>query len=138
MKIPPGGASGHANGAAVQQNSCADAQANQQWQFQPTDSGYYQVVNRNAAAQSHNNLVWDVNGGSWAIADQTPVQLWTFVGGTNQQWMPVPLGNGAYQFVARHSSKCLDTPGASTAVRLQLQQYTCNGTAAQSFTLQQK
>jgi Ricin-type beta-trefoil lectin domain-like len=52
--------------------------------------------------------------------------------------MPVSVGNGAYEFIARNSSKCLDVPGASTAVLLGLQQYDCNGTGAQSYTLQQK
>jgi hypothetical protein len=52
--------------------------------------------------------------------------------------MPVPLGNGAYKFVARNSSKCLDVPGASMAAPTALQQFDCNGTAAQSFTLQPK
>jgi hypothetical protein len=66
------------------------------------------------------------------------IQLWGYAGATNQQWMPVPVGNGVYKFVARNSSKCLDVPGASSAVLISLQQYDCNGTAAQSYTLQQK
>jgi Ricin-type beta-trefoil lectin domain-like/Bacterial Ig-like domain (group 2) len=128
---------GTTNGTVVQQYTCG-AQTNQEWQFQPTDSGYYQVVNRNASSQAGHNLVWDVSGGAWAVANGVSVQLWAYGGGTNQQWMPVSLGNGAYKFVARNSSKCLDVPGASSAVLTRLQQYDCNGTAAQSFTLQQK
>jgi glucosylceramidase len=95
-------------------------------------------VNRNALTNTGHNQVWDVNGGPWATANQTIVQLWNYVGGTNQQWMPVSLGNGLYKFVARNSSKCLDVPDASSAVLTQLQQYDCNGTGAQSYTLQQK
>jgi Ricin-type beta-trefoil lectin domain len=129
---------GTGNGTLVQQYTCAASQANQEWQFQPTDSGYYRVVNRNAYNATATNVVWDVTGGPWATADQIPVQLWSYVGNTNQQWMPVPLGNGAYKFVARNSSKCLDVPGASLVVSGHLQQYDCNGTGAQSYTLQQK
>jgi Bacterial Ig-like domain (group 2)/Ricin-type beta-trefoil lectin domain-like len=129
---------GTGNGTLVQQYTCAASQANQEWQFQPTDSGYYRVVNRNAYNATATNVVWDVTGGPWATADQIPVQLWSYVGNANQQWMPVPLGNGAYKFVARNSSKCLDVPGASLVVSGHLQQYDCNGTGAQSFTLQQK
>jgi hypothetical protein len=44
-------------------------------------------------------------------------------------------GNGYYHFVARSTGKCLDVPGASTADGVQLQQYTCSGTAAQSFKM---
>jgi hypothetical protein len=129
---------GYANGTAIQQYTCGTAQANQEWQFQPTDSGYYQVVSRNALIHTGHNVVWDVTGGAWATANQIDIQLWAYAGGTNQQWMPVSLGNGAYKFVVRNSSKCLDVPGASSAVHIRLQQYDCNGTAAESFTLQQK
>jgi hypothetical protein len=126
------------NGTVVLQYTCGGAQTNQEWQFQATDSGYYQVVNRNALNNTGLNQVWDVNGGPWATANQVMVQLWNYVGGTNQQWMPVSLGNGVYKFVARNSSKCLDVPDASSVVLTQLQQYDCNGTAAQSYALQQK
>jgi hypothetical protein len=40
-----------------------------------------------------------------------------------------------YHFVERHDGKCLDVPAASSADSVQLQQYTCNGTGAQSFSL---
>jgi hypothetical protein len=88
--------------------------------------------------QKGQNLVWEVAGGPYATANQVAIELWSYGGGTNQQWMPVSVGNGAYEFIARNSSKCLDVPGASTAVLLGLQQYDCNGTGAQSYTLQQK
>jgi hypothetical protein len=129
---------GYSNGTALLQDTCGTAQANQEWQFQPTDSGYYQIVNRYALMRTGQNVVWQVAGGPWATTSQASVQLWGYLGGTNQQWMPVSLGNGAYKFVARHSSKCLDVPGASSAVLTQLQQYDCNGFAAQSYALRQK
>jgi len=129
---------GISNGTVLQQYTCGAAQTNQEWQFQATDSGYYQVINRNALILTGNLLVWDVTGGPPATADQVKIQLWSSWGGTNQQWMPVSLGNGVYNFVARNSSKCLDVPNASTAVYTQLQQYDCNGTGAQSYTLLQK
>jgi Ricin-type beta-trefoil lectin domain-like/Bacterial Ig-like domain (group 2) len=126
------------DGTVVDQYTCGGAQTNQEWQFQPTDSGYYQIVNRNALLQTGQNLVWEVAGGANATANQLALELWSYGEATNQQWMPVSVGNGAYEFIARNSSKCLDVPGASTAVLLGLQQYDCNGTGAQSYTLQQK
>jgi glucosylceramidase len=122
----------------VQQYTCGGAQTNQEWQFQPTDSGYYQVVNRNALSRADQNLVWDISGGPWSTEDDIKIQLWTYVGQTNQQWMPIALESGAYKFVGRNSGKCLDVPDASSAVLTQLQQYDCNGSGAQSYTLQQK
>ncbi|WP_244298395.1 RICIN domain-containing protein [Micromonospora cremea] len=63
------------------------------------------------------------------------IQLWSYSGGNNQQWRAEPEGGGYYRLVNRNSGKCLDVPGASTADSVQLVQYTCNGTAAQSFRL---
>ncbi len=72
-----------------------------------------------------------------STANSALLQLWAYGGGNNQQWQPVAEGSGWYHFVNRNSGKCLDTPSASTADSVQLQQYTCNGTAAQSFRLAQ-
>ncbi|MFJ1585182.1 RICIN domain-containing protein [Streptomyces sp. NPDC088197] len=116
-----------ANGTAVQQYAC-NGSAAQQWQFTATDSGYYRIGVSTAPAQ-----VWDVTGVS--TADSAATQLWLYGGGSNQQWQPVAESSGAFHFVNRNSGKCLDVPGASTADSVQLQQYTCNGTTAQSFNV---
>jgi hypothetical protein len=116
-----------ANGTAVQQFTCNGTTA-QEWQFQTTSAGFFRVNNFNNVAQ-----VWDVTNVS--TADSAPVQLWAYGGGLNQQWQPVQEANGDYHFVSRNSSKCLDIPAASTADSVQLQQFTCNGTGAQSFAL---
>ncbi|NUR31004.1 MAG: coagulation factor 5/8 type domain-containing protein, partial [Catenulispora sp.] len=116
-----------ANGTAVQQYACNGSGA-QQWQFTPTDSGYYRVGVAPAP-----NQVWDVTDVS--TADSAKTQLWLYGGGANQQWQPVAESGGSFHLVNRNSGKCLDVPGASTADSVQLQQYTCNGTAAQSFTI---
>ncbi|MGI5253261.1 RICIN domain-containing protein [Actinacidiphila glaucinigra] len=123
---------GTADGTAVQQWSCVAGQANQQWQFRPTDGGYYRVVNRNATATEQ---VWDVTGGASATGDSVPLQTWRWSSGANQQWKPVLQADGSYVLTARHSGKCLDVASASAADGALLQQYTCNGTAAQSFRL---
>jgi predicted heme/steroid binding protein len=120
-------AAGTANGTAVQQFTCNGSTA-QEWQFQATTGGYYRANNFNNAAQ-----VWDVTNVS--TADSAPLQLWLYGGGNNQQWQPVQDANGTYHFVNRNSAKCLDTPAASTADSVQLAQFTCNGTGAQSYSL---
>ncbi|MEU8385402.1 RICIN domain-containing protein [Streptosporangium sp. NPDC048865] len=116
-----------ANGTVVQQYACNGSTA-QLWQFQPTSGGYHRVGNGNNGAQA-----WDVTNVS--AADGALVQLWSYSGGNNQQWQAVEEPGGFYHFVNRHSGKCLDVPGASIGDSVQLQQYTCNGTAAQSFSL---
>ncbi|MDI5961804.1 RICIN domain-containing protein [Streptantibioticus silvisoli] len=120
-------AAGTADGTAVQQYDCNGSGA-QQWELQPTSGGYYQVDNFSNTAEA-----WDVTDVS--TADGALIQTWTYGGGQNQQWLPVAESGGSYHFVNRDSGKCLDVPSASTADSVQLQQYDCNGTASQSFTL---
>ena len=118
---------GTANGTVVQQFACNQS-ASQQWQFQATGDGFFRVNTQNAPAEA-----WDVTNVS--TADSAPIQLWAYAGGANQQWQAVQEASGTYHFVSRNSGKCLDVPGASTADSVQLQQFACNGTGAQSFTL---
>ncbi len=122
---------GTSNGTAVQQWSCAAGNSNQQWQFQPTDSGFYKVVTRNAPA-----LGWDVTGGPGSTGNGTKIQLWTNGGGTNQQWKAVAHDDGSYSFTPRNNTnECFDVTDVSTSDGARLQQWACNGGAAQSFTL---
>ncbi|WP_072686858.1 RICIN domain-containing protein [Rhodococcus marinonascens] len=119
-------AEGTADGTAVEQNTCAGTAA-QQWHFQPTSDGYVRVDNRNDATKS-----WDIVDVS--KDDGAAVQLWSYSGGANQQWLPVEEFGGAFHLVNRNSGKCLDVPGASTDDGVRMQQYACNGSGAQSFS----
>jgi type 1 glutamine amidotransferase len=121
-------AAGTANGTVIQQYACNGSNA-QQFQLAPTSGGYDRVSNRGNSAQ-----VLDVTDVS--TADNAKIQTWAYSGGNNQQWQPVAEGSGYYHLVNRNSGKCLDVPAASTADSVQLVQYTCNGTGAQSFKLQ--
>ena len=122
---------GTGNGTPLIQWTCGSGQANQQWRFTPLTSGYYRVSPRHATG-----LAWDVSNIS--TAEGQPLHLWSYVSGNNQQWLAQSLGNGWWRFVARHSGKCLDVPGSSTANRARLQQWTCNNTGAQAFRLVQQ
>jgi mannan endo-1,4-beta-mannosidase len=122
-------ASGTFNGAVIQQYTCNNTYA-QQFQFTRKPGGYYRVVNRNNRSQA-----LDVVGGVGAIGNGVPIQLWRKNGQASQQWLLVPEGGGFFHFVARHSGRCLDVPGSSAEDSLQLQQWDCNGTGAQSFRL---
>jgi glucosylceramidase len=121
-----------ANGTAVQQWACGSGNANQEWQFQPTSGGYYQVATRNNASE-----VWDVTGGTSATGNGTLIQLWSGTGATNQQWLPTLQSNGTYTFTARNSgNECLDVTNRSTSNGTQLQQWACTaGDTAQTFQL---
>ncbi len=123
--------SGTANGTVVQQWACGGS-LNQQWQFTAVGSGAYKVVNRNSSAQ---NQAWDVTGGPSATAPGTPIQTWSYGGGTNQQWQATTTGDGWYTFTASNSGLCLTVPNSSTANGVQLQQNTCTNAPAQRFKL---
>ncbi len=125
------GAWGTTNGSLLVQWTCGATQYNQQWQFTPTSGGYYQIKSRHAPS-----LVIDVSGVS--TANSAKLHLWTYVGGDNQQWLPEQTSTGVYRFRARHSGRCIDVPGSSATLGLQLQQYDCNGTNAQNFRLVQR
>lgn len=97
----------------------------QLWNFRPVAgvSDAYTVVNQ----QSGKCL--DVSGSS--TADGAAVAQFTCGGGTNQQFTLRKVtysGNDAhdYQLVARHSGKCVDVNGVSTAARATVIQWPCN------------
>jgi len=116
---------GTANGTPVYQDTCSAGKTGQQWQFQPTDSGYYKIASRQATG-----LVVD-SGGS---ANGSLQQLWSYGGGTNQQWAAKQQADGSYTLVGRESGRCMDVPqGQSGAVRVQL--WDCWGGANQAFKL---
>jgi hypothetical protein len=117
-----------ANGTAVQQYTCNSSTA-QQWELLPAaDAGYYVIVNNNAPQPAI-----DVDGPSAATGAK--IHLWSNGGWSSQEWQPVQESSGAYHFVSHYSGLCLDVPSASTADSVQLQQYTCNSSSAQSWTL---
>jgi hypothetical protein len=124
---------GTANGTAVEQLACTGA-TSQLWQFVPVASGYYEVLNENAQSAGES---WNITGGVGATASGDLLQIWAYggTGNTNELFAANHLSSGYYNFVADNSGLCIDTPGASTASGVQLQQYTCNGTGAQEFSL---
>ena len=126
---------GTANGTAVQQLACTGA-TSQLWQFVPVASGEYEVLNENAQSAGES---WNITGGVSATASGDLLQIWSYggTGNTNALFAATQQSNGSYNFVADNSGLCIDTPGASTASGVQLQQYTCNGTSAQAFNLVQ-
>jgi hypothetical protein len=126
---------GTANGTAVEQLACTGA-TSQLWQFVPVATGEYEVLNENAQSAGES---WNITGGVGATASGDLLQIWAYggTGNTNELFAADLQSNGYYNFVADNSGLCIDTPGASTASGVQLQQYTCNGTGAQEFSLVQ-
>ena len=102
--------------------------ANQQWQFRPVGSaGYYQIVNRQAP------LLIDVPG--YATASRTPLGLWSLNTQDNDLWKPELIATNAYAFRNKHSGKCIDVHSGSQQSGLQMEQWECNQSGAQVFTV---
>ena len=121
-----------ANGTAVEQLPCTGA-TSQLWQFVPTSvSGYYEVVNENAQSEGES---WNITGGVGATAPGDTLQTWNYggTGNTNALFAAGLQYSGYYSFAADNSGLCLDAP--STGSGVQLEQYACNGTPSQAFSL---
>jgi len=123
--------SGTANRKLIEQHACNGTHA-QQYQLSPVSDSSYHIRSRD---ESSGGI--DVAGGQTATGNGVPLEL-SSKDESNPRWLPVPEGNGVYHFVAWHSHRCMDVPAGSSADRIQLQQYDCNGTAAQSFRLVQQ
>lgn len=96
-----------------------------QWQFVPTDSGFYRLMNKRS------QLAMNVSGAS--TNSGALVIQWPFGSNKNDQWMPIPAGNGLYTFVNRLSGLSLDEPRGASGTQLDQQPYT-NG-VNQQFSL---
>jgi len=121
-----------ANGTAVDQVACTGA-TSQLWQFTPTSvSGTYEVVNENAQSEGES---WNITGGVTATSPGATLQTWNYggTGNTNALFSANQEYSGYYQFAADNSGLCIDAPSTSSGA--QLEQYTCNGTAAEAFSL---
>ena len=126
---------GTTTGTAVEQLACTGA-TSQLWQLVPTSTGLDQVLNENAQSE---NQSWAITGGNSATAsgDLLETSAYTGTSDTSALFTVTKQTSGDYTFVANNSGLCIDTPNASTTSGVQLQQFTCNGTPAQSFSLVQ-
>jgi glucosylceramidase len=119
---------GTSNGTVLQQWACSTGNANQEWLFTSVGGGYYEVTTYNSST-----LAWNVvNSGT---SPGTDMQLWTYGGGLNEQFEPVLLSTGYYEFIDHNSGLCLNVPNGSNTNGLQLQINTCNESTSESFTL---
>jgi hypothetical protein len=120
-----------ANGTQQQQFYCEGGDQ-QLWNFRPVTgvADTYTVVNQLSGK------CLDISGASGA--DGAAVIQWTCNSGAqNQQFTLRKVsypGNDAhdYQLVARHSGKCVDVTGISTAARTLIHQWTCNSVSQSS------
>jgi hypothetical protein len=78
----------------------------------------------------HSGKCLDLPG--WSGARYEILQQYDCNGGTNQQWIFRPVGDGYYNIISRHSGQCVDVPGSVT-YPIEIQQYPCNGQTNQQW-----
>ncbi len=79
------------------------------------------------------NKCLDVSGVS--NDDLAKVWQWDCHSGDNQKWEIQANSDNTVTFIAKHSGKCLDVLYSGKENGTQVQQYTCNNSAAQKFTV---
>lgn len=113
----------------VVQEPC-DGSAMQGWQYVHDPLGGYDFINQ-ASGACLNAFIKAENG--------APVGLDTCRSVSNERWDPAaPLPNVTSlqsMIGGRDNGYCLDVPGASNALGLQVQLWTCNGTLAQRWVI---
>ena len=117
------------SGSPLSQWQCGAGNINQEWWlWPPSTNGYFAIGN-----YSSNNPVWTVTGGGTAV--NTPVEQTNWGQETYQQWNPVLLSSGYYEFADLNSGLCLNVPNGASTNALQLEVATCTGAASESFVL---
>lgn len=122
------GVSGSANGGAVVQ-SVFDGGSESFWTLVPSSGGYYEIKNVSSG------LLLDVQADSYALGATVVQALPEAHGQGNDQWLPVSNVDGSYSFFSLSSALALDDPQSSTAPGTSPDQWSGNGTMAQSFAL---
>lgn len=99
-----------------------------EWQFTPTTSGYYRLVNANSG------LSLAVQNASTAAG--APIVQAIYSNGTgNDEWLIEHTANGTYNFINRLSNLLLDVPEHTGKPGIQLDQAQPGTCANQQFRL---
>ena len=113
------------DGDHISQQTCGNAEADQQFRLEPVGD-YYKLI----ADESGQALV--VAGAS--SSDGADVYQWRYDGSDNHLWELRPAEQG-YELVAKHSGKCMDVAGASLDSGIDILQWDCHGGANQQWQI---
>jgi hypothetical protein len=110
---------GGPRGALFSNNTCTD--------YQHWDCNFNDYYNPSPAAGSYLATHWNIGA--------CYMRFITRSGCGTPPPPPPPSGSAAYALVNRYTGKCLDVNGGSTADGAKIQQWGCNGSSAQQWSL---
>ncbi|MEZ0610019.1 RICIN domain-containing protein, partial [Fibrella sp. WM1] len=114
------------DGIYLRQNTNAD-KLWQKWRFTVVDGDYYRI------SVQHNQKSIQVANSS--MADNAPLEQWTYWGGSHQQWKAQRTADGFYTLTNRNSGKAITVQNASTAEGGDITQQTLGTGAHQQWRL---
>ena len=118
-----------ADSAPIVQSAFSSGAPEQQWTFEASSGGYYQIRNVNSGNVISVAGASSTNGA--AIVQRPAAGI---IPG-DDQWLPSLNPDGTYSFYNLNSLQALDVPGGSSTDGIQLDQWFGNNTNAQEFYL---
>jgi len=117
------------NGTKLEQRSYSSSNLSQKFKISHLSDGWHKIV-----PLISNDKAIGVSNGS--TNDGANLNIWTYLATNYQQWKFEDAGEGYYRIVARHSGKCVDVSGVSTADGADIIQWSCHGGTNQMFLLE--
>ncbi|HXF09720.1 MAG TPA: RICIN domain-containing protein, partial [Desulfuromonadaceae bacterium] len=115
------------NGSKITQWTATTTSSNLDWTLIPTSNGYYQI---NSLRSGKDAVVQ-----SASTAAGAGIVQWDFGTSGDDQWKPVPNGDGSYTFFNLKSGLVLGDPASSTSTSTQMDQEASNGGSNQKWRL---
>lgn len=106
---------------------------NDVWKFYSAGDGYYYIA---SAVGDGGTYVLDIAGKK--MADGTNVDIYSYNGGTNQQFMLAANADGSYMIYTSISgaASVVEVADAATTSGANIQQFTSNGESCQAWILE--
>jgi hypothetical protein len=92
-------------------------------------AGYYRIINLGSGKCAEVNRSGNPGGNGELVVQRRCDRQ------AVQQWTPVNLGGGVYQFVNKFSGLCMDVRNGVNADRTPIQQWACRGSTSMKWTL---
>lgn len=118
-------------GADVRQANHILGETSQQWDVTPVDSRIGGDFSYFTITAAHSGKALDIL--NWSLEDGVNIIAWDDTKGANQQWYLEYEEDGWFYIRSRHSAKCLEIRGSSTAASALVQQRGKNGKANQQW-----